>query len=141
MARKSLANIVKQNNDDEEIKRQKLISAVDKVGELNETYKSMGKQITENKDIIKELLTELNMNDFTSPSGVHVTTTTIDKSFLDEQLVLTYLKEHGFEKYIKTKEFFDQTEIAMAVANNEIPAADLAPFRVEKTEVRLNIKK
>lgn len=141
MARKSLANIVKQNTDDEEIKRQKLISAVDKVGELNETYKNMGKQITENKDIIKNLLSELNMNDFTSPSGVHVTTTTIDKSFLDEQLVLTYLKEHGFENYIKTKEFFDQTEIAMAVANNEIPAADLAPFRVEKTEIRLNIKK
>lgn len=146
MARKSLANIVKtsadverQNEEQNELK--KLEECVDKVGELNDTYKTLGKQLTENKDTIRTLLSKLKYDDYTSPNGTRVTTSTIDKSYLDEELVLNYLREHGLEKFIKTKEFFDQTEIAMAIANNEIAAEDLAPFRVEKVEVRLNIKK
>ena len=146
MARKSLASIVKTSADveqhnEEQNDLKKLEEYVDKVGELNDTYRTLGKQLTENKDTIKALLSKFKYDDYTSPNGTRVTTSTVDKSYLDEQLVLNYLREHGFDKYIKTKEFFDQTEIAMAIANNEIAVEDLAPFRVEKTEVRLNIKK
>lgn len=118
-----------------------LTAAIDKVYALDADYKATGKIITENKNTIKEIFANKDLSEFTTDSGVKASITTIDKSTLNETEVLNYFHNHGLDKYIKTKEYFDEAEVAMAIANNELNASDFAPFMIEKTEIRLNIKK
>lgn len=135
---RKLVTEVKQTVADD--RYEKLEKAIAKIAEVEPTYKSMEKIIKSEKDIVKSLCIDLKLDTFESRSGKKISITHIDKSFLDPAMTIEWLKNNGFEKYVKTKEYFDEAEIAMAIVNDEIKAQDLAPFTVAKEELRLNIK-
>jgi hypothetical protein len=147
MARKTLVDMVKNvSTEPDSIKEtaekySQLAKAVETVTSLDTQYKQTGKIISENKDIIKKLCSELCIDSYETPNGSKISVTEIDKSYLNEAEVLNYLRTNKLDKFIKTKEYYDETEIAMAIANNELKAEDFVPFTIEKKEVRLNFKK
>lgn len=127
----------------EEINQEELYAQLKKVGA---EYKENKKEEKVYKDLatkqnnkIKEILTKLNIDKF-EDENFKVSLTTIDKSYLDETLVLKYLKEHNLEKYIRTKEYFEPDDLIIASNNGEINIEDLSPMRIEKFETRLNIR-
>lgn len=147
MARKTLVDMVKNvSTEPDSVKEtaekySQLAKAVETVTSLDTQYKQTGKIISENKDIIKKLCGELCIDNYETPNGSKISITEIDKSYLNEAEVLNYLRTNKLDKFIKTKEYYDETEIAMAIANNELKAEDFVPFTIEKKEVRLNFKK
>jgi phage host-nuclease inhibitor protein Gam len=134
---KQIVTAAKQQQVDD--RKVRLENAISKVAELEPNYKALDKQMTENKSIIKTLCLDLKLDTYEF-SGKKVSITHVDKSFLDIGPTIEYLKKNGLERFIKTKEYFDEAELAMAIVNNEIKAEELAPFTVQKEEVRLNIK-
>lgn len=102
-------------------------------------YKKLEKIVSEQKAKVKELFQKSGKTLY-EDSDCKISQTSIDKSYLDEYRTINYLKEKGLTQYVHTKEFFDETELLMATSNNEIPLKDLAEFKVEKTETRINIR-
>lgn len=135
---RKLVTEVKETVKDDRI--EKLENAIDKIAEIEPDYKKLEKQMKSEKEIVKSLCIDLGFDAYEGKCGKKVSISHIDKSFLDPAQTLEWLRTHGFEKYIKTQEYFDEAEIAMAIVNNEIKAEDLAPFTVAKEELRLNIK-
>lgn len=114
--------------------------------EIGVEYKNNKKEEKRYKDLassqnneIKDILEKLNINNF-EDENFKVSITKIDKSSLDETLVLKYLKEHGLEKYIRTKEYFEPDDLVIASNNGDLNIEDLSSFKIEKFETRLNIK-
>ena len=135
---RTLVTEVKETVVDNRI--QQLEDAIDKIAEIEPQFKTMEKVMKTQKDVVKSLCLDLKYDSFESRSGKKISLTHIDKSFLDPAQTIEWLRSHGFEHYIKTKEYFDEAELAMAIVNEEIKAEDLAPFTVAKEEIRLNIK-
>lgn len=142
--RKTLKNVIVEKKEEikNEVmsKQQRLEEVVTSVGQIYKTSSELSKKVTEYKNEIKSLFLELNLKEFVSATGSKVTMTAVDKSTVDSDQLINYLKEHNLEQFIHTREYIDESEIAYAVAQNVINAADLGPMTVEKTEYRLNIK-
>ena len=134
---KQIVNVAKQQKT--ENKETLLENAIGKIAEIEEQYSSLDKVMKENKATVKSLCVELGFDSYEA-HGKKITISHVDKSFLDIAPTIEWLKQNGFEKYVKTREYFDEAELAMAIVNNEIKAEDLAPFTVSKEELRLNIK-
>lgn len=107
--------------------------------EKNNQKKILEKDLDTKKVRIKEIFEALGENAY-KDDDVNVYQTITDKSYLDEANTLKFLKEHGLEKYIKTKEYFEPDELTMAILNKEIDASELAQFKVDKKEIRLYVK-
>lgn len=107
--------------------------------ELNKQSKEFEKQLDEKKKVIKELLGELNLEEF-KDDDIKVKLTTYDKSYLEEGSTIKFLKANGLDKYVKQKEYFEPDELIIAANNGELKLEDLVQFKVEKTEQRLTIK-
>ena len=122
-----------------ESKNEQLDKAIAKIAETEKDYKALESVMKQNKDTVKSLCIELGLDSYEA-HGKKVTISHVDKSYLDIGPTIEYLKKNGLEKFVKTKEYFDEAELAMAIVNNEIKAEDLAQFTVQKEEVRLNIK-
>ena len=142
MKTSKLINDAKNNEAGIQVEELKKIldDTVNKLSEIQPEYKRLSSLVTTYKDTAKDLCKQLNVTEFTSTNGGKVSLTSIDKSFLDPARTIEWLKQNGYERFIKTKEYFDDAEIAMAIINNELDATALAQFQVEKTEYRLNIK-
>lgn len=142
--RKTLKNIIvdKQEEAKNEVvnKQARLEEVVVACVELYKKNKDLTKRVTAYKDEIKQLFNELNILEYTATDGSKVTMSVIDKSTIDQEQLINYLKEKGLTQFIHTKEYVDENEIAYAVAQDTINAADLAPMQIEKTEYRMNIK-
>ena len=115
-----------------------LEQAIDFVVANDSVCKALEKQLKDRKSLIKEICLELGNDTYESQSGHTVKLTRVDKSFLQPEQTLEYLKNNGLEKYIRTKEYFDEAEIAMAIAHGDIKGEELAPFIVKQEEIRLN---
>lgn len=102
-------------------------------------YLKLDKQVKEYKAQIKELMKIAATDEF-NEDGVRVWLTHIDKSYLHKESVIRYLKENNLNDLIITTEDFDDASIVMAAQHGRFNVADLAPFKVEKEEIRLNIK-
>lgn len=135
--RKLVTEVTETVKDD---RIEKLETAISKIAEIEPDYKQLEKQIKSEKETVKSLCIDLKYDSYESKCGKKISITHVDKSFLDEFKTLEWLRNNGLEKYIKTKEYFDEAELAMAIVNQEIKAEDLAPFTVQKEELRLNIK-
>lgn len=133
---KKLLNIAETQKKDDKLAT--LAKAIDSVHDKNKDYKELESFMKSQKSTIKEIMCELNLTNFETPNGNKATVSVVDKSFMNPELTLQYLKEHGLTQFIHTREYFDEAEIAMAIANAEINAQDLAPFVVKQTEYRLN---
>lgn len=131
--------VTENKENTEKTKQEQLESAVAKIAEIKPTYDSLDKSYKENKDLIKNLCNELNYDNYES-CGIKISFSHVDKSYLEEGPVLEYLRKNNLTKFIKTKEYFDEAEIAMAIANNEIKAEDLSPFIVKKEQINMYIK-
>ena len=142
--RKTLKNIIldKQEEAKNEVanKQERLEEVVTACCELYKKNNELTKRVKAYKDEIKKLFEDLHILEYTSSDGSKVTMSVIDKTSIDTEQLINYLKEKGLAQFIHTKEYVDENEIAYAVAQDTIDAADLAPMRIEKTEYRLNIK-
>lgn len=107
--------------------------------DLLKEYLKLDKQVREIKAKIKSLM-QIAATDEFNEDGVRVWLTHIDKSYLHKESVLRFLKDNKLDDLIITTESFDDASILMAAHQGRINAADLAPFKVEKEEIRLNIK-
>lgn len=107
-----------------------------KVKNLN--YNSLGKEVSGLKNELKDIFDKLNIDKYEG-DNFKISVTKIDKSGLDEIRTIDYLKNNGLEKYIKVKEYIDPNELIIASQKGELKLEDLAPFRVEKIEKRVNI--
>ena len=142
--RKTLKNVIieKQQEAKNEMatKQERLEEVVTACAELYKKNKDLTKRVTAYKDEIKQLLGDLNLLEYTATDGSKVSMSVIDKTTIDQEQLINYLKEKGLTQFVHTKEYVDENEIAYAVAQDTINATDLAPMRIEKTEYRLNIK-
>lgn len=142
--RKTLKNIIldKQEEAKNEIvdKQARLEEAVVACVELYKKNKDLTKRVTAYKDEIKQLFNDLGILEYTATDGSKITMSVIDKTTIDQEQLINYLKEKGLNQFIHTKEYIDENEIAYAVAQDTINASDLAPMQIEKTEYRMNIK-
>ena len=134
---KQIVEAAKQQKVDD--RKERLENAIQKIAEIEPDYKALDKQVKENKDIIKSLCLDMKLDSYEA-HGKKVSISHVDKSYLDIGPTIEYLKKNGLEKFVKTREYFDEAELAMAIVNNEIKAEDLAQFTVQKEEIRLNIK-
>lgn len=127
----------------EEINQEELYAQLKKVGaeyKQNKKEEKVYKDLTSKQNTeIKEILTKLGIDNF-EDENFKVSISTIDKSYLDETLVLKYLREHNLEKYIRTREYFEPDDLVIASNNGEINLEDLSSMKIEKIETRLNIK-
>lgn len=145
MIEQEVTNMLKAKNiqDSTEI-RDAAMKQLDYLGqkykEQNDEWNSLKRFVDDAKAQIKKIMTDYNISQYTCSNGVILSHYIKDNSTLDEELVLKYLKEHGLEKFIHTKEYFDETELAMAIANGQINGADLAPFKIEKYSTFLRTK-
>ena len=94
-----------------------LNKSIEKIAEIEPEYKAMDKIMKQNKDTIKSLCTELNLDSYEA-CGKKITISHVDKSYLDVGPTLDWLRNNGFERFIKTREYFD--ELAMDILNEEI---------------------
>ena len=142
--RKTLKNVIveKQQESVDTVtqKQDRLEEIVGVCVTLDKQGKDITKRVKEYKDEIKQLFQDLNILEYTASNGNRVSMTVVDKTSIDEFALMNYLKEKGLTQFIHTKEYIDENEIAYAVAQGNINAADLAPMQVPKTEYRLNMK-
>lgn len=118
----------------------KLEELVPKFYEINEVAKSSKKESDSYKEEIKNIFEELNIKDFTV-NNIKVSVQNIEKTSFIEPLVIDYLKQHGLDYLIKTKEYIDEADILMAASKNEINVVDLEPFTNTKIEKRITVKR
>ena len=127
----------------EETTRQQLYTKLKNIAkDYRESKKQENALISENKkksNEIKSILEELELDNF-QDEDLKVSITVIDKSYLDETPLLKYLKDNNLEKYIRTKEYFEPDDLIIASNNGELNLEDIAKFKIEKTEKRLNVK-
>jgi hypothetical protein len=92
---------------------------------LEADYKVLGNEI---KSFMKE-------KDLTKLSGLGVTAsyTYKERTKLDEQKVIQFLKEKGFTQAIKVVEQVDTTAVADLIYEEKITADELKPFMVPDT--------
>lgn len=142
--RKTLKNVIVEKQqeavDTVTQKQERLEEIVGVCVTLDKQGKDITKRVKEYKDEIKQLFQDLNILEYTASNGNRVSMTVVDKTSIDEFALMNYLKEKGLTQFIHTKEYIDENEIAYAVAQGNINAADLAPMQVPKTEYRLNMK-
>lgn len=91
------------------------------------------------KDEFKSLAKELGVDSY-KDEDVKVSISEISKISFDSEGVIQVLKQRGLDKYIHTKEYFDEAEIAMAITKNELKAEEIKPFMSETNETRINIR-
>lgn len=118
----------------------KLEELVPKFYEVNEVAKSSKKESDSYKEEIKNIFEELNIKDFTV-NNIKVSVQDIEKTSFIEPLVIDYLKQHGLDNLVKTKEYIDEADILMAASRNEINVVDLEPFTNTKIEKRITVKR
>ena len=110
------------------------------IKQKNDNKNCLSKEVEATKSEIKIILNTLNLTEFIGDTGTTLSLSEIDKTTLNEEFTIKYLKDKGLNQFVHTKEYFDETELAMAVARGEVNPVDLAPFRIEKKEIRLIIK-
>lgn len=128
---------------DIDVTRQEQYTKLKEIGivyrENKKTYNALEKETDKQKSEIKEILSNLGITEF-KDDDIKLTITTIDKSYLDSELTLKYLKEHGLLKYVRTKEYFEPDDLIIASNNGELNLEELSQYKVEKIETRLNVK-
>ena len=117
----------------------KLKELVVELKTTNNQANELSKKANALKTTAKALMNDIGTDTF-EENGVTLSLSKIDKSFLDETKTLEFLKSTGNEELVHTREYFDTTEILGKVQRGEINAEDLIPLKVDKFEIRLNIK-
>lgn len=112
----------------------------DKYKEKNNELKNLESEVDAYKQNIKLALTKLGINEFKTAT-TKLTRIVVDKSYLDPEPTLKFLKDNGLEEYVKTKEYFDDSELVYAIQNDKLDAAKLAPFMVKKEQEQLRVGK
>ena len=106
---------------------------------IHSRYMADGKLLNEKKTEFKTLAEKLGVTKF-EDDDVRVSMTTVTSEYLDEEPTIEYLKQHGLEKYIHTKEFFIDEELHMAILKKEIDGKDLRLFMKSSQQIRVNIR-
>lgn len=109
------------------------------IGGLQVEYKAREKMLEAKKDEFKKLAKQLGV-DLVEDDRVKINLNTVDKSYLNIEPTIEFLRNNGFTKYIHTKEYFVDEEISLAMSRNEIKPEALAPFLISKSETRMTIK-
>ena len=117
-----------------------LTAYADKYKEKNNELKKLESEVDEYKQNIKTALSKLGITEFKTAT-TKLTRVVVDKSFLDPEPTLKFLKDNGLQEYVKTKEYFDDAELVYAIQNDKLDAAKLAPFMVKKEMEQLRVSK
>ena len=110
--RKTLKNIIldKQEEAKNEVanKQERLEEVVTACCELYKKNNELTKRVKAYKDEIKKLFEDLHILEYTSSDGSKVTMSVIDKTSIDTEQLINYLKEKGLAQFIHTKEYVDE---------------------------------
>ena len=120
-------------------KTEKLKELAMSLKETNLFKKKYEEELKTKKDEFKELASELGVDSY-KDEFVKVSISDIEKISFDTDSVIVMLRDKGLEKYIHTKEYIDESELAIAITKNELRAEDIKPFMSETHEKRINIK-
>ena len=124
---------------EEEVRKARMAELCRQMKQKRDEYSRADKELSALKKEFKELAAVMGISQFET-EGAAVSITEIDKSYLDEKPTIQYLRDHGLEEFIHSKEYFEYAELGMGVAQNKINATDLNPFLIKKIETRINIK-
>ena len=112
----------------------------------NTESKNYKKLVSDGSAEIKEILQSIKM-DSIEVGEYKVFVTHIDKSYMDTDKLLAFVKERFpqelQERVVKTREYIDEDVLESIMYKNEISddiKADMAKCMVEKEELRLNVK-
>lgn len=120
--------------------RIELKELIDSYGRLKAEADSYKKQADASNTKIKAMMIEDNATE-AEGDEYNVKCTAIQSSKLNEDKLLTKLKEIGFTECIKTKEYVDTEMLESAVYAGKLDAKILADCKETSTTYRLNVYK
>ena len=101
---------------------------------------SYKKQVDEDNKAIKLIMSTDGLSEETC-DGLVAKYTIIDKSYFDEEKLLSKIKDLGLTECVKTKEYVDMNSLENLLYSGELKAEDIKDCKVEKHEERLIVKK
>ena len=125
----------------EEVKSRLEDSLLELIPELEKTNKlcsDLSKKEKELKSKITQIYTQLGIDNY-QIENIKVKLTSIDKTYLKEDVTISYLKSKSLQELIHVKEYFDYQELIVAANRNQLNLAELQQFIVPKIEHRINI--
>lgn len=145
-AKKTLQNIAVEGNIEGTSKEEARANNLEELQQLSmvirdcyKTFKSAEKILEDKKQEFKKMAKELDV-DLVENEKIKISLSTVDKSFLDVEPTIAFLRNSGMTQYIHQKDYFMDEEITLAISRREIEPQDLAPFLISKSETRMNIK-
>lgn len=125
-----------------ELQKEDLYTLVEEYMRLTETIKLLTKKQTAQKEKIKSLMEELKTDRVYIPEVGTASLQKIDTSTLNLERVLTYFKtKEEYFKFIHTKEYLDEDEIATAVKDGQLNPEELTNYIENSQIVRLRTYK
>ena len=91
-----------------------------------------------NKEI-KDIMRELNIQNFETDNGLTAKITIQNRDKLDEEKTIAKLKELGLTSAIKTKEYLDMDELENLIYNQKLNPAELSDYQIKKEVVTLKV--
>lgn len=127
---------------DETIKLQ-METMIDDFYKFNNELNEYKKSAEVKKSIVKNLMSDNDLNVYVTENGIRAKLTVTDNSSINEDELLKYLKakDINIPGLIKTKEYIDMDILEDALYHNLIDAKELVPFKTDKTITKLTVSK
>ena len=93
-----------------------------------------------NKEI-KDIMSNININEFETDSGLIAKLTHKQSESFNEEKLLTKIKELNIPGIIKTREYVDMEALENAIYNENIDASELSSCREIKETIALKVSK
>lgn len=130
---------IKEKENAKEICLQYLEDISSDFKEAHSEYKRLEKILETYKSNVKNIFNFLEIDNFTS-GKIKIYKTKTDKSYLEPNSTISFLKDKGLNEFVKTKEYFDDAELIYAIQNNMIDGSELANFKIENIVEGIRIK-
>ena len=139
-------NIPSEKPKDDKSTSDLLFNMIPIYDSLNQRYKELGRELEENKKIIKDAMANYNLSSY-EVGSITAKFKTQTKTDFDESKVMEILKvvlkniPELLNTIIKTKQYVDYDELESAIYNGYIEASVLKPAQVTKSHTVLTIVK
>ena len=126
-------------SDDMESYLDDLSSQYVEAADHKKSYEKICKSIG---DMIKDFCIENKISKYKTPNGFNIAVSITPNITVDEELLVAYLKENGFESAVKTVESVDFDVLESLIKTGQLDSDVLTKFRtVGASTVRLNCQK
>ena len=118
---------------------QQLTTVVPRYGSNKGEMDSYKKLCDADNALIKELMGQASLNEFTA-GGFKATRSVTEKESFEEEALIALLKKLKIKGVIKKKEYVDMDALENAIYHGQVDAASLAACQVKNEVVTLRIK-